>query len=144
METYEKTVRSSHHRYSIKKGVLKIFGKFTRKHLWRSLYFNKITGLRHLLVLKKTLLKSFPIWYKWALSFDQRTTSEKSFKTCKSVHRNIKSLLATSENLSCSTNRNHGGIKDSGLFDIVIVVFDATKVCRLVRNFLLHKPSQRY
>ena len=38
--------RSSHQRCSIKKGVLKSFLKFTEKHLWQSLFFNKVAGLR--------------------------------------------------------------------------------------------------
>ena len=35
------SVRSSHQRRSIKKGVLKNFEKFIRKHLYQSLFFNK-------------------------------------------------------------------------------------------------------
>ena len=37
--------RSSHLRYSIKKGVLKNFPKFIVKHLCQSLFFNKVVGL---------------------------------------------------------------------------------------------------
>ena len=37
--------RSSHKRCSIKKVVLKIFAKFTVKHLCQSLFFNKVAGL---------------------------------------------------------------------------------------------------
>ena len=36
--------RSSHQRCSIRKGVLKNFVKFTGKHLFLSLFFNKVTG----------------------------------------------------------------------------------------------------
>ena len=32
--------------YSIKKDFFKIFAKFTEKHLRRSLYFDKVAGLR--------------------------------------------------------------------------------------------------
>ena len=39
--------RSSHWRCSVKIGVVKNFGKFTRKHLCQSLFFNKVAGLRH-------------------------------------------------------------------------------------------------
>ena len=35
--------RSSHRRYSIKKGVLKNFTKFTGKHLCQSLFFNNVS-----------------------------------------------------------------------------------------------------
>ena len=31
-------------RCSVKKGVLKDFVKFTGKHLWQSLFFNKVAG----------------------------------------------------------------------------------------------------
>ena len=49
---YEKVViknsRSSHQRCSKKKGVLRNFIKFTRKHLCQGLFFNKVAGLGHL------------------------------------------------------------------------------------------------
>ena len=38
-------VRSSNRRYSIKKATLKNYTKFTRKLLFHSLFFNKVTGL---------------------------------------------------------------------------------------------------
>ena len=40
------TLRSSHQRCSVKKGVLRNFTKFTGKHLCQSLFFNKVAGLR--------------------------------------------------------------------------------------------------
>ena len=33
---------SSHWRFSVRKGVLRNFAKLTRKHLWQSLFFNKV------------------------------------------------------------------------------------------------------
>ena len=36
--------RSSHWRCSVRKDVLQNFAKFTGKHLWQSLFFNKVTG----------------------------------------------------------------------------------------------------
>ena len=36
--------RSSHWRCSVRKGVLRNFAKFTGKHLWQSLFFNKVAG----------------------------------------------------------------------------------------------------
>ena len=47
--------RSSHRRCSIQKGVLKIFGKFTGKHLCKSLFSNKVAGLSPTKILKETL-----------------------------------------------------------------------------------------
>ena len=54
--------RRSHRRCSVKKGVLKNFAKFTRKHLRQSLLFNKVAGLRPATLLKKWLWRScFPM-----------------------------------------------------------------------------------
>ena len=36
--------RSSDWRCSVRKGVLRNFAKFTGKHLWQSLFFNKVAG----------------------------------------------------------------------------------------------------
>ena len=36
--------RSSHWRCSVRKGVLRNFTKFTGKHMWQSLFFNKVGG----------------------------------------------------------------------------------------------------
>ena len=47
--------RSSHRRYSIKKGVLKSFAKFTGKHLCQGLFFNEVVGLRPATLSKKRL-----------------------------------------------------------------------------------------
>ena len=45
--------RSSQQRSSIKKVVLKIFAKFTRKYLCQILFFNKVEGLRAATLLKR-------------------------------------------------------------------------------------------
>ena len=50
--------RSSHQKCSIKKGVLKNFTKFTRKHLWQSFFFHKVVGWG-LLIEKETLAQVF-------------------------------------------------------------------------------------
>ena len=47
--------RSSHHRCSVRKGVLRSFAKFTRKHLCQILFFNKVAGLTPATLLKKRL-----------------------------------------------------------------------------------------
>ena len=54
IKVYQFSDRSSHRRCSIEKVVLKIFAKYTGKHLCQSLFFNKVAGL-----LKKTLAKVF-------------------------------------------------------------------------------------
>ena len=54
--------RSSHHRYSVKKGVLRNFAKFTGKHLCQRVFFNKVAGLRpSTLLKKKSVAQVFPI-----------------------------------------------------------------------------------
>ena len=40
-----KKLRSSHRRCSVRKGVFGNFAKFTAKHLFQSLFFNKVAGL---------------------------------------------------------------------------------------------------
>ena len=55
-------VGSSRPEVLCKKGVLKIFTKFTGKHLCQSLLFNKIAGLRPTILLKKRLWdRCFPV-----------------------------------------------------------------------------------
>ena len=45
-----------------KKGVLRKFAKFTRKHLCQGLFFNKVAGLRPATLLKKRLWhRCFPV-----------------------------------------------------------------------------------
>ena len=54
--------RSSHRRYSMKKSVLRNFSKCTGKHLWQSLFFNKVAHLRPATLLKKRLWhRCFPV-----------------------------------------------------------------------------------
>ena len=45
-----------------KRGTLKDFAKFTGKHLYQSLFFNKVAGLRPATLLKKRLWhRCFPV-----------------------------------------------------------------------------------
>ena len=56
------TVRSSHRRCSVKKGVLRNSTKFTGKQLCHSLFFNKVAALRPATLLKKILWhRCFPV-----------------------------------------------------------------------------------
>ena len=52
---YLDTSRNSHWRCSIKEDVLKNCAKFTIKHLYQSLSFNKVVGLRPATLFKKRL-----------------------------------------------------------------------------------------
>ena len=55
-------VRSSHQRCSVTKVVLRNFTKFTGKHLYQRLFFNKVAGLSPASLLKKKLWhRCFPV-----------------------------------------------------------------------------------
>ena len=68
----------------VKERVLKIFVKFTEKHLFQSLSFNKVAGLRPVTLLKKRLWhRCFPVNFA-RIPFLQNTslkttTAERSF-----------------------------------------------------------------
>ena len=49
------SLKSSHRRCSVRKGVLRNFAIFTGKHLYQSLFFNKVAGLRSATLLKTRL-----------------------------------------------------------------------------------------
>ena len=51
--------RSSHLRCSVKKGVLRNFAEFTGKYLCQRLFFNKVAGLRHATLLKRSHWHTF-------------------------------------------------------------------------------------
>ena len=51
--------RSSHRRCSVRNGILRKLAKFTGKHLCKSLFFNKVSGLRPLTLLKRRLTQVF-------------------------------------------------------------------------------------
>ena len=55
----KKKIRSSHWRCSVRKGVLRNFVQFTRKHLFQSLIFDKVAGMRPATLLKMRL------WYRY-------------------------------------------------------------------------------
>ena len=71
--------RSSHQRWSIIKGVLRNFAKFTGKHLCQSLFFNKVAGLRPGTLLKKGLWhRCFPVNFaKFLRTLFLQNTSER-------------------------------------------------------------------
>ena len=57
-------IRRSRPEVSVRKGVFRTFAKFAGKHLYQSLFFNKVTGLRPVTLLKKRLWHrcwSFPV-----------------------------------------------------------------------------------
>ena len=54
-----KQFRSSRQEVFCKKGVLRNFAKFTRKHLCQSLFFDKVAGLACNFIKKETLAQVF-------------------------------------------------------------------------------------
>ena len=52
--------KSSHRRCSIRKGSLRNFRKFTGKHLYQDLFFNKVTGLSGNFIKEETQTQVLP------------------------------------------------------------------------------------
>ena len=70
--------RRSYRRCSIKIGALRIFAKFTGTHLCQSLFFNRLAGLRSVVLLKQRL------WFKF-FTVDLAKFLRASF--CSTVYR---------------------------------------------------------
>ena len=67
--------RSSHRRCFLRKGVLRNFAKFTGKHLFRRLFFNKVAVLRlQLFIKKETLTQVFSSEFCQISPFSQNTS----------------------------------------------------------------------
>ena len=86
---------SSHQSCSIKKGVLRNFAKFTKKHLRQSLFFNKVAGLKkrdsdsvfsceYCELSKNTIFTE----HLWMAASCFATTTHKIFETNSSFHGN--------------------------------------------------------
>ena len=70
-------LRGSRPEVFCKKGVLRNFAKFTGKELCRSLFFNKVAGLRPATLLKRDSGTSVFLWILWNTFFKEhlRTTA---------------------------------------------------------------------
>ena len=85
--------RSSHWKCSVRKGVPRNFAKFTGKHLWKSLFFNKVAAwgdcfwsflcllskisyLFHLMEFKYLLFCSSRFAWRQRFQFDQKVCSK--------------------------------------------------------------------
>ena len=66
------TIRTSHQRCSIRKGVLRNFTKFIGKHLCKSLFSNKVAGLRPFFTehLWATASIQFYVWLNFIEVYD--------------------------------------------------------------------------
>ena len=75
--TIQMTIRSSHQRCSVKKGVFRNFAKFTGKHLCQVLPFNKVASPEPETLLKKRIWhRCFPLNFAKFLRtpFSQKTS----------------------------------------------------------------------
>ena len=75
--TIQMTIRNSHQRYSVRKGVLRNFAKLRGKHLCQVLFFNKVAGPEPATLLKKRLWhRCFPVNFAKFLGtpFSQNTS----------------------------------------------------------------------
>ena len=59
---FQRKNRSSHQGCSVRKGALRNFVKFTEKHLYQSLFFNKFADLRPVTLLKTDSGTGFFLW----------------------------------------------------------------------------------
>ena len=85
--TIQMTTRSSHQRCSARKGVLRNFSKFTRKHLCQVLFYKKVAGPEPATLLKMRLWRRcFPINFaKFLRTLFHRTP----LKDCSSAIQNF-------------------------------------------------------
>ena len=90
LEIIFRILRSTHRRYSVKKGVLGNFAKSTGKHLCQSLFFNKVKGLRPATLVKERL------WY-WCFLVSFGKFSKKTFlrNTCGQLLMNFITIKNT-------------------------------------------------
>ena len=57
-------IRSRHHRFSLRKGDLRNFSKFTRKHLCQTLFLNKVADLKPTSIKKRLWHRCFPVSFE--------------------------------------------------------------------------------
>ena len=98
--------RSNHRSRSIRKGVLRNFTKFTGKHLYQSLFFNKVAGLRPETLLQKRLWhRCFPVNFAKLLRtpFLQNTSGRLLLIFLFMQHCNkIKTIATSQPAITCS------------------------------------------
>ena len=104
--------RSSHRRCSVRKGVLRIFTKFTGNDLCRGLFFNRVAGHRPAALLKRRLwYRCFPMNFaKFVRTpFSQNTSGPLLLSVASQSQKN--SVLETDLPNSCAYIVNLKNIK---------------------------------
>ena len=96
------TCGGSHQRCSIKKSILENSAKFSGKHLYQSLFFNKVKGLSPATLLKKRLWhRCFPVnFVKFLRTAFLENTSQLLLKTAVSFYRSTSYSEVTTFNSS--------------------------------------------
>ena len=110
--------RRSHQRCSVKKVALKIFAKFTGKHLCQRIFFKKVAGLRPATLSKKSLWYmcfSVSFWKFLRTPFLQNTSE----RLLLSVLRVTRTLL-TELKLNIQVNESKKGQFNQN-FDLIII-----------------------
>ena len=101
--------KSSHPKSSIKKIVLKNFTKFTGKHQCKSLFFNKVAGLRLATLFKKRLRhRCFPVNFrKFLRTLFVQNTSGGCFYCSHFIHETRKITITIQEKTNSSSSLVH-------------------------------------
>ena len=103
--TIQITTRSSHQRWSVKKGVLRNVANFTGKHLCQSLFYHKSAGPKPAILLKKRLWhRCFPMNFaKFLRTPFHRTPLNDCFST-------IQHFLAENPSKVLNGQQQHKGV----------------------------------
>ena len=105
---FKSPYKSSHWRFSVRKGVLRNFAKFTGKHLCQSLYLNKVADLR-------PLHRCFPVNFAKPLrtSFSQNNSGRLLLSLMKHLTCNLSWFIQNTKidinslRASLASYRNH-------------------------------------
>ena len=124
--------RSSHQRCSIKIGVLKNFAKLTEKHLWQSLFFSKVAGLRPATLFKKRL------WQVLSCEFYEifkNTYFEENLRTAASVHdQSQRGFLEGTRDVLSTQSNIYDGTWKTGKGQKLLTIFSESSTINVWRS----------
>ena len=123
---------SSHRRWSIRKGIIRNFGKFTGKILRQSLFFNKVAGCK-----KKTLARCLPVNFAKFIRtpFLKSTSWRLVLKKTHSPKTKQKTIVKLSYNLWIHFFDSNSPQAPSNLISFTFLL--------ILRPFTLFKPKIR-
>ena len=104
--TIQMTTRSSHQRCSARKGVIRNFSKFTGKHLFQVLFYNKVAGPE-----PATLLQT-RLWHRcFPMNFEKVSKSTFSLRTpLNDCFSTIQHFLAENPSKILNGQQQHKGV----------------------------------